>query len=524
MAGELRDAAEQSARGSFFLVSGTATATIIMGVSSILIARLIGADLYGQYILSLLVPQLLFIFTDLGINAGIIKFTATLHPKDETGRTMDLIKHGLLLRAFVGLAIFVINYTFAESFASYLLQRPDLTFYVRIASISVLFQVIFSTATSAFVGLDKTHYNAIATNIQAIAKAVISTTLVILGLSVVGAIIGHVVGYVVAAAASIAILFIIMHEKRRAKNNHNIKDDLKILINYGAPLYISALLIGFIPLYQNLILAIFTTDTEIGNYRAAVNFISVIAVLTVPVTTALLPAFSKLGTAKREKLKTFFRLVNKYTTMITIPVAFLIILLSNEIVEVTYGSAFQSAAIYLAISTLVYFLVGVGCLTLSSFYNGLGETRTTFKMSLISFIATLVLSPILSRNSGVFGIIISSIVANSLGTFYGSYKATRSFQIEFDLPSISRIYLISAICAISCLPILYLIPMPKLLNITIVGLLFLFMYLTITPLTKTLNTYELHVAMSVTQKIGPLAFISKVILKYEEKLLNIRGL
>jgi O-antigen/teichoic acid export membrane protein len=522
MADELVDAAEQSARGSFFLVSGTAIATLIMGVSSILVARLIGSDLYGQYTLSFVVPQLLFILTDLGINAGIIKFTATLQLRDETGRIMGLIKHGLLLRAFVGFTIFVISYVFAESFASYLLQRPDLTFFVRIASVSVLFQVIFSTVTSAFVGLDKTHYNALATNVQAIAKAVTSLALIFLGLSVVGAIIGQVMGYVVAAVASIAILLIILREKRSFKNDSKIKDDLKILMRYGAFLYVSALLIGSVPLYQNLILAIFTSDSEIGNYKAAVNFISLITVLTVPVSTALLPVFSKLSTERGEKLKTFFKFANKYTTMITIPVAFLIILLANEIVDVVYGSTFQSAALYLTIYSLVYLLVGMGYLTLSSFYNGLGETKNTFKMNLISFIIILVLSPILSPNYGVLGVIISFIAANSLGTFYGAYLATRSFHIEFDRLSISKIYLISTICAISCLPLLYLTLLPKLLNITIVGLLFLFMYLTLMPMTKTVNTYELHAVMSVTQKIRPLALLSKVVLKYEQKLLNIR--
>jgi stage V sporulation protein B len=522
MTGELVDAAEQSARGSFFLVSGTAIATLIMGVSSILVARLIGSDLYGQYTLSFVVPQLLFIITDLGINAGIIKFTATLQLRDETGRIMGLIKHGLLLRAFVGFTIFVISYVFAESFASYLLQRPDLTFFVRIASISVLFQVIFSTATSAFVGLDKTHYNALATNVQAIAKAVISIALIFLGLSVLGAIIGQVMGYVIAAVASIAILLIIVREKRSYKNDSKITDDLKILMRYGAFLYVSALLIGSIPLYQNLILAIFTTDSEIGNYKAAVNFISLLTVLTVPVSTALLPVFSKLSAERGEKLKTFFRLANKYTTMITIPVACLIILLANEIVDVVYGSTFQSAALYLTTYTLVYLLVGMGYLTLSSFYNGLGETKNTFKMNLISFVITLVLSPILSLNYGVLGVIISFITGNSLGTFYGAYIATRGFHIEFDRLSLSKIYLISTICAISCLPLLYLTILPKLLNIAIIGLLFLFMYLTLMPITKTVNAYELHAVISITQKIKPLALISKIILKYEQKLLNIR--
>src|SRR3990170_6533615 len=207
MTDELIKVAEDSARGSFFLIAGTALSTVIMAISSILIARFLGPELYGQYTLALVVPQLLFLFTDLGINQGIIKFTANLRAKGETNRITKIIKYGLLVKASTGIAIFIINYVLADLFASALLQRPDLALYIRIASTAVVFQVIATTATSAFVGLDKTEYNALTLNIQAIAKAIISIALVLVGFSVAGALMGHVASYIVAAGASASILF-----------------------------------------------------------------------------------------------------------------------------------------------------------------------------------------------------------------------------------------------------------------------------------------------------------------------------
>ena len=43
---DLEKVAEDSARGSFFLISGTALSTVIMAVSSILIGRFLGPELY----------------------------------------------------------------------------------------------------------------------------------------------------------------------------------------------------------------------------------------------------------------------------------------------------------------------------------------------------------------------------------------------------------------------------------------------------------------------------------------------
>ncbi|MEM3526595.1 MAG: oligosaccharide flippase family protein, partial [Candidatus Jordarchaeaceae archaeon] len=479
MTDELIKVAEDSARGGFFLISGTALSTMIMAVSSILIGRFLGPELYGQYTIAIVTPQLLFLFTDLGINQGVIKFTASLRSKGEADRIPQIIKYGLILRVSTGIAISIINYVLADLFASLLLQRPDLAFYIRIASISVLFQAMFTTVTSAFVGLDKTEYSALTANIQATAKAIISIALVLLGFSVAGAVIGYTAGYVVAAVLGIAMLLLLLRGKQKNKNGNSVSGDIKILIIYGAPLYISVLLNGFIPLYQNVILAIYTTDADIGNYKAATNFVALMSILAVPITTTLLPAFSKLNHSTNEKVKRFYRLANKYTAMIIIPITFLIIIFSQEIVEVIYGSTYESASMFLATYCLLYFLVGIGYLVLPSLYNGLDQTKTTLKMSLITFLMLAVLSPILAKTYGVQGLIIAFLTASTAGTTYGLYIARKTFKIELDIQIQLKIYLNSAISSILPFLVLHFTQLPKILDIAIGGLIYLFTYVTL---------------------------------------------
>jgi len=490
-----------------------------MAVSTILVGRFLGPELYGQYSLAIVVPSLLLLFADLGINQGITKFTASLRAKGETERLAKIIQHGLILRAAAGIAIFILNYALADFFASVFLQRPDLAFYTRIASTAILFQVIFVTAVSAFVGLDKTEYNALATNIQAIAKAIISIALVLLGFSITGALIGYVTSYVIAALVALAILYLVLQENRNPSNNQNISNDIKAMIRYGAPLYASLILIGLLPLYQSVVLAFFTTDTDIGNYKAASNFIALISILSIPIATALLPAFSKLDSSTKQKITTFFKLANKSTTIIIIPVTVLIIIFANEIVQIVYGSDYQSAPLFLEAFCLLYFSVGLGYLTLHSFYNGLGETKTTLKMSIINFLALLVLSPILTRTYNVIGLIAASLTASFLSTAYGSYIARKNHQVKFDTASTVRIYLIAMLAGVPPL-LLRLAPLPDLMIITAGGLLYLFIYATLVPLARIINNNELHIAEQIIHEIPILAQIGRPILKYEQKILN----
>jgi O-antigen/teichoic acid export membrane protein len=382
--------------------------------------------------------------------------------------------------------------------------------------------VIFTTTTSAFVGFDKTEYNAITVNIQAIAKAIVSVAFVLVGLSVAGAVLGHVASYIVSAGAGSLLLFLILRQKQDTQNNSNLAEDLKNLLRYGTPLFVSLVLTGFIPLYQNVILAMFTTDADIGNYKAATNFATLITVLAIPITTALLPAFSKLDSSSLHKVKKFFKLANKYTAMIILPVTFLIIIFSSEIVQIIYGSIYQSAPSFLAIYCLLYLLVGLGYLTLTSFFNGLGETKSTLKMSLITFLTLVILSPALTSTYSVFGLIIAFLVASAVGNIYGSYVARANFKMEFDTKSVAKIYLISMFSSLVPLAMLQLSPFPRLFNVVTGALLYMFLYITLAPLTGIVNRSELQAAKNILQNIKPLAPIAKPLLKYENKILNHR--
>lgn len=516
---EIAKITEDSARGGFFLISGTAAATVIMAIGSILVGRFLGSELYGQYTLSLVIPQILLIFTDLGINQGLIKFTASLRAKGETERITKIIKYGTLLKAAVGIAIFAVNYAFADLLASIFLQRPELSPYIRIASISILFQAIFTTVTSTFIGLDKAEYNALTTTIQAISKTTISVALILLGFSLMGAIAGHVASLTIATAISTLLLIIAVRGKTSVKNNHSITEDLKTLIHYGTPLYVSSLLIGLIPLYNNVLLAIFTTDAEIGNYKAALNFNALMTVLSTPITTTLLPAFSKLNSTANRKVKDFFKIANKYTAIIIMPITCLIIIFSKEIVQFIYGATYQSAPKYLALHSSIYFLAGIGYLTLTSLYNGLGETKKTLKISLITFITLAALSPPLTKTYGVQGLIIAYIAANTMGTLYGAYIAKKEFQIEFDKQSTAKIYLISAASSLPSIILLNSTPLHGILKIAAGGILYLLTYLTLMPLTRTVAPHELQKAEYIMKKIKILAFIAEPLLRYQRKIL-----
>ena len=523
MSSDLLKTAEDSTRNGFFLAFGSAIATIILAVGAIAIGRLLGPDLYGQYTLILVVPQLLFLFTDLGINQGIIKFTANLRVKDETDKISNIIYCGLVIRISIGILLSAILYFFAQPFAVFILNRADLYPYLQIMSVVVLFQVIYSVASSAFISIDKSEYSALTATLDAIIKSAVSIMLVLIGLNLTGALAGNIIGYLVAGICGIIMLKILLPKGRLQLNFNAFKNHANTLVSYGTPLYASFLLTGFVPLYQNVILANFMSNIDVGNFKAASNFATLMTVLSIPITNALLSAFSKLDSSKEGNIRVFFKLANKYTALIIFPVTVLFIFFSNEIIQLVYGSTYQSAALFLALSCLLYFLVGIGYLNLASFFNGLGETKITLKISLITFLFVAFLSPLFTLIYGVVGLICAFLLANAVGISYGAYLARKKYSVQFDTPAILKICLVSLL-SVAPLLVLRFVSLPMYFTLIIGVLVYLAAYLTLIPLTRSLTVNELLMVNGVLQKIRFLKLIGRLVVKYELKICGICSL
>ena len=289
---------------------------------------------------------------------------------------------------------------------------------------------------------------------------------------------------------------------------------------YGMPVYVSVVLIGFFPLYQQVILAFFSSNEAIGNFRAAYNFVILLTVISTSLTTAFLPAFSKLESAKPEVISAFFNKANKYTCLIIVPVTVFVILFSAPIVTLLYGATYTSAALFLSLSCSIYLLSIIGSLTLLSVFNGLGKTRLTMNMTLINFVLLLVLSPIFAAAYDVVGVIVASLLSTIVASVYAAVVAVRQLGIKFHFTSNLRIYLISFLSALPPLGLLLFTSLNFLVVLLVGGLLYLFVFVTLMPIMKIVNVTEIESLARLTGGLPLMKFIAKPLFRYQHKVLR----
>jgi O-antigen/teichoic acid export membrane protein len=524
---DLSRVTQDSARGGFFLFSGSALATVILAVSAILVGRLMGPDLYGEYNLVITIPALVLLFTDLGISTGITKFAASLHDEGNDSRAFSIIRFGVLFRLLVGILATVLSIVFA-GYLALVINRPTYAFYMEVGSLAIVFQAVYGTVNAAFVGLDRSEYNALTTNVQAISKTVLQVSFVIISISMTGVLIGYVGGFAIAAIAGAFLLFYKLIRPARASVNagadppsESRTQTLNLLVRYGWPLYISTVLTGFIPLYQKVVLSFFQSNANIGNYAASTNFVALLGVIPVSITTALLPAFSKLGSSSTpETINAFFKRANKYTCLLIVPIAALLLLFANQVVVIVYGSAYSSAGLFLAFSVLVYFLAAIGNLSLASLFNGLGQTRLTLIVGLVNVAVVVALSPILVRPYGVVGVVLANLGGGIVSALYAAYIGINKLKVQFEAGSTAKIYLAGFLASLLPLLLLHFL-WNHYVEVFIIGaILYLLIYVTLTPLIGIVDERELAALERMTTKIRGLNTPAKPVLRYMRKILS----
>jgi len=432
-----------------FLFTGGTVATVVSAFASIVITRFLGPDGYGLYSICLIVPGLFLLFADFGVNSALVKYLAQFRVEGEKARVASLIRNGFLFKLLTSLFLFLICFLFSDFLAVYVLGRPGLGFLVRFVSLLVVFQVLFVCLRSVFVGLDRMEFSAAISVLQSVVKVVLATLLIVLGFGVFGALAGHVASFVVAGVVGSLIVYRVYREyvEQSSGLGSEFLRDLKFMVRFGFPLFSSSLLLSFLSQFQMLVLAWFTSDFEIGNFRAASNFLSLLSVLVVPISTALFPAFSKFNLEDEgSEVERFFLFSVRYVLLILVPVALFVGVVSRDLVFLVYGRSFVSAPFYLTLLVVMYLYMGVG-MVVGGFLNGIGRTDITFRLSLLRFLVAVPLVFVLTMFYGVLGLIVSMVVSRFLPLIYGLRIVVWRFGMRFDVSGVLKIYLASFLSA-----------------------------------------------------------------------------
>ncbi len=441
-----------TSRDALIVFAGNFLSTLFLALSAIIIARLLQPENYGVYSVSLVVSNVLLLFTDFGIDTAFVKYVSKFNTLKREEIVREVVIKGLMLKILIVSAVSIVNYLFAFELSTLLAERPELSYYVSLTAILTFSTALANSSLAIITALRRMKLRSAIMVIQSLTKLALSPLLVLVGLGVLGALLGHIASYVVSCVAGLTIILNYVRLRKPSEGIVRSSD----LIRFGLPLYLSSMLSIVLQRFQYVMLARVATNAELGNMNAANQFISLITLTIAPFSITLFPVFS--GLEVRGAWRDINKLLNnvlKYMCLFTVQVALMIGAFSQDVVRFIYGRLYVTAPLYLTLMSIGY-VYAPFTVTLTALLSGLGRTKDLLYSSIIQLLVMMPASYLLILTAGPEGYAVALSLTGLPALTY-LLLVTRKINMDISWKPLIRIYVISFSSVLITIPTHYLI-------------------------------------------------------------------
>lgn len=430
---------------------------------------------------------------------------------------------GLTLIFSVSALLSTVTFALSDFLASYMFHDPSLKLLIEIGAVGLLAQSMLTACQSIFIGFERMEFHSATVIIFSILKSLIAPVLVLIGYGTFGAVVGNTISFIATAAIGCAIVGVVFM-KVHSSNMDSVStfQELKKMLNYGYPLFVSSLLTGGLAQFFTFLTAVYVDKSAMGNYQAASNFSVLISFLAMPIGTVLFPLFSKFD-AKEAQLGSVFQMSVKYASLILVPVTTALMVLSDQVVGLIYFDSYRFAAFFLQLIVVNSLFVGLGGISVGNLLNGQGKTRINFKTNIIYLCIGLPMGVVLIPQFGVVGLLLTSIFATKPGLFYALWWIKKNFGFSLNWGASMKIFLSAGAASLIVYLVVTLFKLGNLVALIVGGGLLFIVYTLLVTLTGALVREDLQNLRSILGAFGPLAPIFGLFLAIIERLIGRKG-
>jgi O-antigen/teichoic acid export membrane protein len=361
-------------------------------------------------------------------------------------------------------------------------------------------------------------------------KVVLVSALVILGFGVYGAILGYVVSFLIAGIAGTLLLWRFCRSFKDSSSQSSSFSrqtaasrgaiGLGALVRYGLPLSIVAIIASLQAQFYTVLMGVYAPADAVGNYAIASTFVVLITFFSLPISTMLFPAFSKLDVHKDyEALKSAFHFSVKYASLLVIPVAMIVMSLSEPAVATLFGNKYGSAPLFLSLLSINYLFCAFGNLSLSNLISSQGDTRFNLYLAALNAVIGFPLSVVLAQQFGVVGVIVALVTAGMPSLAIGLLWVRKRYGLSADFGPSVKILLVSGLSGLVAFGVQRQLGLANILNLVTGLAAFLVVFFLGIVFVGAINKFDIENLRAMTKSLGPVSRLSNIALALIEKLL-----
>jgi len=328
---------------SFWAIFGNVLGKGLSLLTVIIIARILGKEVYGEYgIVNGTIASIL-IFTNFGLNYTSTKYIAE-YKTTKPELLSQIIKSCRQLTLFFSGFATLVLFLGAEYIATHLLNLPKLSFFLRLISINILVGSLCRTQEGILAGLGK---------FKVLAKI---NTIIGIGNFLMGVVLTYVYGLTGAFISSIflQILSYFLLRYNIVKNVVPVDKEIKTkislreILKFSTPVALQEAFYSIITYSTGLLLVQLSTYGEVGLSSAAVYWSAIILYIPGILRNVILSHLSATLGNNKARLR-ILRLILIFNFCVTLLLSLTVYFLSDYIVAF-YGDNFSGLKFVLNIS------------------------------------------------------------------------------------------------------------------------------------------------------------------------------
>ena len=464
------------AKGAGIGMVGSMTGRGLWFACQVIIARSLGPEVFGLYILGLVVAKISGELSRLGLQGGAMRFVSIFR-QDEPGKIKGAIISATLVSFIVGTLMGGLVYILSGPISENIFHSPALTDVIRAFTICIPFLSTMMVVSGILLGFHTTKYSVTMVHIiQPSANILCVIIATLLNFGIIGVIISYFVSHTIATLIGLYFISIQFHgiKERTLKPVYEIKK----LLRYSTPLLLSGFLVFLMSWVDSIMLGFMKSSTDVGIYRAAAQIPLLLLMILNASGSICAPSIAELHHNNQTKrLEQLLKTSTRWVFLLTLP-ATLILLFSARDIMAIFGSDYVDiGAQVLIVLAIAQF---VNCVT-----GSVGQNLTMTgkqKIEMINNIATIVINIILNyfliSAYGVIGAAIATGISIAMVNLVRLFEVFIIYKIQpYNISYIPGVIcgMVSAIALYflgMCLPD-YSCVISFISNILVVGVIFI---------------------------------------------------
>jgi O-antigen/teichoic acid export membrane protein len=464
---------------------------------SIVIARGLGPELYGQYAFIIWLSGFFIAFMTVGVSTGAIKYLAEATGRERTDQYYGLHVHFRKIQlAIISLSLII----FMLSAYYFDFRVADSRWLAFFLALSVGLKAVHMYRVSALKGLEQFWR----VSLIAFIVSPLNLLVVFIAFTYQADIVTFFWIYILSSSFYHLVSYFLLRDKipkiKKPLFNETLDRTLVKNINHHILLITCSSTLGFVVMRQSELyfLNLFASSAEVAFFNVAFVLASAVVTLVPGALDAILLPLVARSLAKSTndaavRLQAVFRFALHLSIIVAIPLVYF----AEDLIVLMYGQDYL-AAVFPFQAILIVLSFGVFASTCRAFL--LSDNRQAFMLKLTSIATffTLLLDYLLVKNFGLFGAVIAFVSTTFFVSFIQILMTVRWAGLFIDTPCFLRSF-VAALIAFLMMHIFNMEVQP-ILNMFFGSVIFVSFYLFIALILKVFKVDDINILLTIKKK------------------------